>query len=151
MKPFGCRRFGRLLSEMADREATPREKAFLDLHRDACAACRREEEASCMSLDLLRGSVLVAEVEPGFDRRVLRRARVAMVRDGVRYWSPAMVGGLVAAGLLLAAVQAITKPIAPGSTPGLASKGVKDPSLALGNPRFNFNDANLNRPHAAQP
>ena len=149
MKSLGCRRFGRLLSEIEDRQATPREEAFLSRHRVACEACCREEEASCMSLDLLRGAAFEAEIEPAFDRRILRRARVAMVRDGVRYWSPALVGGLVAAALFLAAVQAITKPIAPGSTPGMEAKKGSDPSLALRDSRIRFTDAGLNRTPSA--
>lgn len=142
MKSLGCRRFGRLLNELADREATPRESTFLTRHRMACDLCREEEEAACLSLDLLRGAVFDEYVEPSFDRRVLRRARVAMVRDGVRYWSPALVGGLVAAGLLLAAVQALTKPIAPGSTPSFeANRAKKEGSLAVRDARFESTNA----------
>lgn len=91
-----------------------------------------------MSLDLLRGAFMDADVAPSFDRRVVRRAKVSVVRDGFRYWSPAVIGGAVAAGLLLAAVQAFTKPIAPGSTPGIANRSNEEPSLALGTrtPRF---------------
>ncbi len=132
MKGPGCRRFGRLLSEIVDREATPREEAFLGRHRAACDACAREEEAASMSLNLLRCAAFgtEADAEPSFDRRVLRRAQVTMLRDGVRYWSPALLGGAVAAGLLLAAVQAMTKPVDPtGSHLGEARRVVK-PSLA---------------------
>ena len=137
MKGLGCRRFSRLLSEMADREATPREASFLERHRASCDSCCREEEAACMSLDLLRGAAFDTHVEPAFDRRVLRRARVTMLRDGVRYWSPAMIGGLVAASLLLAAVQALTKPIAPGATPGFeANRAKPSESLAIEDTRF---------------
>lgn len=131
MKSLGCRRFGHLLNELEDREATPRESAFIQRHRLKCTSCRAEEEAACMSLDLLRGSSFVPDIVPSFDRRVLRRARVTMLRDGVRYWSPALLGGAVAAGLLLAAVQALTKPIAPGSTAPLEASGKSQPSLAL--------------------
>lgn len=129
---FGCRRFGHLLNELADREATPREEAFLSAHREACARCREEEAAASFSLDLLRGAAFeTAPVEDSFDRRVIRRARAQQVGDSVRYWSPALVGGVVAAGLLLAAVQALTRPIEPGATPPVqASRGVTR-SLAL--------------------
>ncbi len=131
MKGLGCRRFGRLLNELADREATTRETSFLARHRAACGACRREEEAASFSLDLLRGGAFEAQVEDSFDRRVIRRVRVQKVQDGFRYWSPAFVGGLVAAGLLLATVQALTKPIDPTATTGVsASRGAKS-SLAL--------------------
>ena len=131
MKGFGCRKFGRLLNEMADREPTETEDAFLESHRALCTGCRTEEEAANSSLDLLRGCAFEAEVEDSFDRRVLRRARIQSVQDGFRYWSPAMMGGLVAAGLLLAAVQVLTRPIIPGGTPAVeASRGVQG-SLAL--------------------
>lgn len=131
MKGLGCRHFGRLLNELADREPTPREASFLDRHRAACAPCRREEQAAALSLDLLRGCAFDAQVEDSFDRRVLRRARVQRVQDGFRYWSPAFGGALVASILLLAALQALTRPIAPGATAPLeTSRGVKT-SLAL--------------------
>ena len=138
MKSLGCRRFGHILNELADREATPREAVFLERHRSVCAHCLEEEEAANMSLDLLRGAFMDADVAPSFDHRVVRRAKIAIVRDGFRYWSPAVVGGAVAACLILAAVQAFTKPIAPGATPGMANRSNAEPSLALGTraPRF---------------
>ena len=137
MTGLGCRRFGRLLNELADREPTAREDAFLQRHRTICSRCRLEERAAAFSLDLLRGASFEAEVEDSFDRRVIRRVRAQSVREGFRYWSPALLGGVVAAGLLLAAVQALTRPIAPSATPPVqASRGV-DRSLALKEaPRF---------------
>lgn len=131
MKGLACRRFSRLLNELADREATPREERFLEAHRNACADCRREEQASFMTLDLLRCSSIDTEPAQGFDRRVLRRARVAQVQAGVRYWSPALLGGAVAAAVVLAAVQALTKPIAPGSISGTEAHRTPTTSLAL--------------------
>lgn len=131
MRPLACRRFGKILNQIADRAPTNREDAFLVRHRAACETCQREERAASFSLDLLRNAAFQPEVEDSFDRRVLRRAHVQRVQDGFRYWSPAFMGGLVAAGLLLAAVQILTKPIAPGATvPVQASRGVDD-SLAL--------------------
>jgi hypothetical protein len=131
MKSLGCRRFGRLLNEASDRDMTPRESAFLDRHRSRCAPCRMEEEAATASLNLLRGAIFDAEVAPSFDRRVVRRAQVALVRDSFRYWSPAALGGAVVAGLILAAIQAFTRPIAPGATPGIATRPGVEPSLAF--------------------
>ncbi len=154
MRSLGCRRFGRLLSEIADREPTPRETAFLERHRASCDACSREEEASFLTLDLLRGCAFDAQIEePAFDRRVLRRARITMVRDGVRYWSPALIGGAVAAGLFLAAVQAVTRPVIPGSTPGMEAKRKRgdDPSLALREENIKFTDARLSPAPTAGP
>ena len=131
MKRVPCGRFGRLLSELADREATPRETAFLERHRSVCASCREDEAAATLSLGLLRDCTFAVEVPDSFDRRILRRTKIQTVRDGFRYWSPAFTGGLVAAGLLLAAVQALTRPIAPGATRGIeANRGVQG-SLAL--------------------
>lgn len=131
MRSLACRRFGKILNELADRSPTDREDAFLVRHRKACASCRREERAASFSLDLLRNAAYEPDVQDSFDRRVLRRAHVQRVQDGFRYWSPAFMGGLVAAGLLLAAVQVLTKPIAPGATaPVEASRGTDD-SLAL--------------------
>ena len=84
-----------------------------------------------MSLDLLRGALMMPDVEPSFDRRVVRRARGAMVRDGFRYWSPALIGGAVAAGLILAAVQALTTPLRPGDVPPVTAGRDMPSSLAL--------------------
>jgi hypothetical protein len=131
MKSLGCRRFGRLLNEASDRVMTTRESAFLDRHRARCGACRMEEEAANASLNLLRGAIFEADVAPSFDHRVVRRAQVALVRDSFRYWSPAVLGGAVAAGLILAAIQAFTRPIAPGATPGIAARPGVAPSLAF--------------------
>lgn len=119
MKSLACRRFGRLLNELADREPTKREGSFLEAHRARCGACRSEEEAACLSLDLLRGAVFQTDVPPAFERRVVRRARAMAVREGLRYWSPALMGGAVAAGLVLAALQALTTP----AGTGIPSKG----------------------------
>lgn len=131
MKPLGCRRFGRLLNELADREATESESRFLERHRGVCSDCRKEEEAACLSLDLLRGAVFETDDEPLYERRIVRRARTIMVRDSLRYWSPALIGGTVAAGLLLAAVQALTMPLRPGTvSEGTAHRGSPS-SLAL--------------------
>ena len=131
MRSLACRRFGRLLSELADREPTLRETSFLDLHRDCCTECRKQERAASYSLDMLRDCAFSTEVEDSFDRRVIRRARVQSVRDGFRYWSPAFTGGLVAAALLLTAVQVLTRPISPNTTQNVeVSRGVEG-SLAL--------------------
>lgn len=138
MKRLGCRKFGRLLNELGDREATDRESRFLEAHRSACDACRREEEAASFTLDLLRGAVFEAEDEPVFERRIVRRARVAMVRDGVRYWSPALIGGAVAAGLLLAAVQALTTPLRPGTKAEMSAGRHAPSSLALNGVPIHF-------------
>lgn len=138
MKSLGCRRFGRLLNEASDREMTPSESAFLHRHRTRCEPCRVEEEAATASLNLLRGAIFDAEVTPSFDRRVVRRAQVALVRDSFRYWSPAVLGGAVVAGLILAAIQAFTQPIAPGATPGIASHPGNEPSLAFDTRQLHF-------------
>jgi hypothetical protein len=138
MRSLGCRRFGRILNEVADREATSRERAFLDAHRTACESCRQEERAACLSLDLLRSASFETELEPSFDRRVVRRAKVEAVRDSVRYWSPALIGGAVAAGLLLAAVSAVTRPIAPGATAPVQAVREGSDSLALKDQNVTF-------------
>ena len=131
MRSLACRRFGKILNELADRQPTAREDAFVVRHRDSCDACRREERAAAFSLDLLRNAAFDPEVQDSFDRRVLRRAHVQRVQEGFRYWSPAFMGGLVAACLLLAAVQALTKPIAPGTTAPMEANRGADGSLAL--------------------
>ena len=131
MRGQACRRFGRILNEIADRDATASESAFLARHRAACAMCRRQEDAAALSLDLLRGCALDAQVEDSFDRRVLRRARAQRVQDGFRYWSPAFFGALVASCLLLATVQALARPIDPSAPRDARASRSVDGSLAL--------------------
>lgn len=91
-----CRQFSRLLSERADRELTTRENKFLQAHRQSCQSCAREEAISQASLNMLRLADVGESVSPQFEARVLRRYQVDRVRSGVQYWSPALIGGVLA-------------------------------------------------------
>jgi len=104
-----CRRFSRLLNEREDRALTARESGFLNAHREACSNCQRLEQQAFVSLDLLRHSTIEAEATPGFDRRVIRRAKNQAAAETVRYWSPALVGAAVAGIAALAAIQIVTR------------------------------------------
>jgi hypothetical protein len=59
---------------------------------------------------MLRDSALEHVPDANFDERVLRKLKVAQVRSGFQYWSPAMIGAAVASVVLLAALQMIAQP-----------------------------------------
>lgn len=108
---FGCHKFRRLSNEKHDRELSQAEKNFLDRHRSACAPCRSAETDGALALNMLRQFALEAD-EPctlQFEERVIRRWRVQHVREGVGYWSPALMGAIVAGVAVLAALQLVTR------------------------------------------
>lgn len=105
---FGCRKFLRLSNEAADRELNPREEAFLSRHRDVCEACRSTEVESRMALNMLRNACMEVEVQPHFDERVIRRFRTQSVKESLGYWSPALIGAVVAGVCLMAALSLVS-------------------------------------------
>lgn len=112
MNPFtsGCGKFRLLSSDSLDRTLRPSEEAFLIRHRERCDSCRAIEANQRLALNMLRSTALLEEPTDGFDRRVLRRARIQSVRDGFGYWSPAAVGATIAAVLVLALLQIVGRP-----------------------------------------
>lgn len=112
MNPFstGCGKFRILSSDSLDRTLRPSEEAFLIRHRERCESCRTIEANQHLALNMLRSSALLEEPTDGFDRRVLRRARIQAVREGFGYWSPAAVGATIAAVLVLALLQIVGRP-----------------------------------------
>lgn len=106
---FDCKRFQKLVSESRDRELTPHEHHFLEAHRDDCLPCRISEHEVGAALNMLQAAVIEPEIDPHFDTRVLRRVQVQHTRDGVRYWSPALVGAAIAGLSVLASLQLIAK------------------------------------------
>jgi len=110
IRVFGCRKFSRLLSDGADRDLSPKESRFLDLHRDACGECRRSERSSDCALNMLRAAALEPEIEPMFEDRVIRRLRVQTVKESLNYWSPALVGAGIACVALFVALHLATMP-----------------------------------------
>jgi len=109
MKPFtsGCGKFRVLSSDSLDRTLRPSEEAFLIRHRERCESCRTIEANQHLALNMLRATAIREEPTDGFDRRVLRRARIQSVREGFGYWSPAAVGATIAAVLVLALLQIV--------------------------------------------
>ena len=108
---FGCNRFQRLVSEARDRELSLAEDGFLQKHRQICEPCRTSEQDAAMALDMLRMASLDPEVDPNFDVRVIRRLQVQSSRESVRYWSPAVVGALIAGISVVAALQLISRSV----------------------------------------
>lgn len=112
MNPFttGCGKFRVLSSDLLDRTLRPSEEAFLMRHRERCESCRTIEANQHLALNMLRSTAIHEEPTDGFDRRVLRRARIQSVREGFGYWSPAAVGATIAAVLVLALLNIVGRP-----------------------------------------
>lgn len=107
---FGCGKFGWLASESEDRELTPRETVFMERHRRVCAQCAKQEEATALALNMLRESSLESEdLNQAFDRRLLRRVRLQSLQLGLQNWSPALLGGVIAAVALVSALQILSR------------------------------------------
>ncbi len=106
---LGCRRFARLLDLSDDRTLSERETSFLDAHRAQCLACRVREEQAAQSLNLLREATLEPDVSDSFNGRILRRYHARETADGLRYWSPALIGAAVAGVAALAVLQVVTR------------------------------------------
>ncbi len=126
-----CRRFLWLVDERDDRDLKPAEEKFLDRHRNACEPCRRSERSSAMALNMLRSAALEPQVAPHFDDRVARMARVQAVRDGMVYWTPALMGAGAACLALIAALQMIARPadLKPLSLPRAEARRVAEPAV----------------------
>ena len=128
-----CRRFSRLVGESRDRALAPAERAFIETHRHKCARCQQTERIGCNALDHLAQMGLDGHPSAGFDVRTLRRWFIARQRARLAYWSPAIVGALVAAICLMAALQTITRSRElPGlSIPDVEAKRTTPSRLAL--------------------
>jgi predicted anti-sigma-YlaC factor YlaD len=105
---FSCKRFRRLVHEDLDRELTIREQTFLEAHRRSCASCRLAATQGALALSMLRMAAMDPEPAPQFEERVLRRYKVEAVRASLQFWSPALVGALVAGVAVLAALQIVS-------------------------------------------
>lgn len=97
------------MHERNDRLLSEREEKFLAAHRLKCPECRLSERQSAFALGMLRLIAVEPEVAPNFNERVLRRWRVRSVQESLRFWSPAVLGGLVAALLVLASLQLVSR------------------------------------------
>jgi hypothetical protein len=60
---------------------------------------------------MLRAAALDPEVAPMFEDRVIRRLRVQSVRESLNYWSPALVGALIACTALFVALHLASAPV----------------------------------------
>jgi len=92
-----------------DRELSPREEAFLQKHRLACADCNCAQSQSSIALNFLRAATIEVDVHPQFEERVIRRLKVQRTRESLRYWSPAVAGAFIAGLAVVAALQMITR------------------------------------------
>ncbi len=131
---FGCKKFGRLSSEQADRNLTDDEPRFLEKHRAVCAQCMEIEETSSSAMSMLRMATLEPEIAPMFEDRVIRRLKVQQVKESLNYWSPALVGAGIACIVIFVTLHLASVPAQmkhanlPG---GEARRVVKSPSLEL--------------------
>lgn len=103
-----CSTFKKLMHEQTDRLLSTKELDFIDRHRASCPACQAVERQGALALSMLRGSAIEPELAPNFNDRVMRRLHVRSVQDSVRFWSPAFIGAVVAALLVLASLQLVS-------------------------------------------
>ncbi len=108
---FGCKKFGRLSSEQADRTLSDSEDRFLSKHRAVCPSCRKAEVTTTCALNMLRMATLEPEVEPMFEDRVLRRLKVQQVRESLNYWSPALIGASIACAVVFVTLRIASAPV----------------------------------------
>ncbi len=106
---FGCSKFGTLLSESQDRLMTDKERRFMERHRTVCTSCRRKERDNDLALNMLRMATFDVEPEPHFDQRVIRKHKLGLVREDLRYWSPTAWAAVFAGVAILAALQMVSR------------------------------------------
>lgn len=103
-----CRRYRELADELVDRDLTPREASFYDLHHAACSDCREYEVQGALALNMLRD---FAEVETDdssrLTERIVRKARLQNIRGSFRYWMPALGGMAIGALMMMAVLQLV--------------------------------------------
>lgn len=105
-----CKKFSYLLNQMEDRDLKPAEERFFDGHLSNCQNCVVLLEGT-EGLNLLRSmGQEPVEISHGFTDRVLRRAHLDSKRSSVAYWSPAIVGGVIACIAVFTALQMIARP-----------------------------------------
>jgi hypothetical protein len=107
---FGCSKFHRLWNAQDERDLSSGEERFLNAHLSSCESCSEFVETCSKVLNLLREATLEPEVSTAFDDRVLRRARVQIVRESLGYWSPALIGAAIACVAIFASLQIATTP-----------------------------------------
>jgi hypothetical protein len=109
----------------------------MEAHRAACTDCRREEEASESSLNMLRSISLDVETTPAFEKRLVRMVKVDRGRDRFAYWFPAIVGAGIASFAMFALMQLVTAPqsvkpfLVPASAQNTVSPSQAEPRLLL--------------------
>lgn len=105
---FVCRRFQRLAREAVDRPLAEREERFVSAHRSECASCRRLERQGALALSMLRMAAIDVNCPSRFELRVMRKWQVSTVHESLSFWSPALIGAVVAGVVLMAALQIVT-------------------------------------------
>lgn len=130
---FGCKKFGRLSSEQADRVLSESEERFLAKHRNACAECTNLERTTSCALNMLRMATLEPEIEPMFEDRVIRRLKVQQVKESLNYWSPALIGAGIACIVIFVTLHLVSAPnqIRRANVPGGEARLISTPKLEL--------------------
>ncbi len=130
---FGCAKFRHLSNERLDRDLCESERRFISMHRGQCAGCAATERNSTFALNMLRGASIEVEVQPNFDERVIRRVKVQRVKEGFRYWSPAIAAACITCLTLFAGLSLVTKPVNIQSAhlPGSEARRIQSPRLTL--------------------
>ena len=130
---FGCAKFRHLTNERLDRDLNESERRFLSVHRGNCADCAMVERNSTFALNMLRSAAMEIDIAPNFDERVIRKVKIQHVREGFRYWSPAIGAAVISCITLAAGMTLVTRPTGPGSAhlPGSEARRFEGPRLSL--------------------
>lgn len=103
----GSKKFFRLNREQEVRDLTASEQNFLDAYGEDHSELAEEWESERLAMNFLRGQVIQHEPSEGFETKILRQHRVSAVKHSISYWSPAIVGGSIAAIAALAILQVL--------------------------------------------
>jgi len=112
---------------------------FLQRHRAACAECRLAEEALEEGWCTLAKPVAEPILHDAFEQRIIEALRLPAPQSPVRYWSPVLISGAVAAVAAIVALQLIrNSTVVP--VPGLGTSEAKNTPPSYGEfPEIDFN------------
>lgn len=108
MPGVDCKKFSRLNSESRDRDLTANEQTFVDKHLAACEPCQAIFDSSEQAFSLFRHASIEVEPTSTVDYRLMRKVKAVMLRDSLRFWSPAFAGLAVGLFLMLGVLQMLT-------------------------------------------
>lgn len=134
-----CSLFWKLSHVQRDRVLRDWERKFLQRHRAACEECRLAEEALEEGWCTLAKPVVEPILHDAFEQRIIEALRLPAPQSPVRYWSPVLISGAVAAVAAIVALQLIrNSTVVP--VPGLGTSEAKNTPPSYGEfPEIDFN------------